>query len=132
VPVERYPVERAGDLAVVALPEEVDISTADLLRDELLSVIDEGAAVVVVDMSLTAFCDSAALSALIIAHKRAAAAAAELRLAAASAAVLRVLKITGVDRLISLYPTVAAARAGRPAAVQPAGRPAAVRPAAAE
>jgi anti-anti-sigma factor len=108
-----YPVERAGDLAVVTLPAEVDISTADQLRDELLAVIDEGVAVLVVDMSATTFCDSAALSALIIAHKRAAAAAAELRLVAVTAGVLRVMKLTGVDRLISTYATLAAAQAGR-------------------
>lgn len=108
-----FPVDRAENLRVIRLPAEVDISTADQLREELLSVIDEGAAVLIVDMSATTFCDSAALSALIIAHKRAAAAAAELRLVATSAGVLRVMKLTGVDRLISLYPTLAAAQAGQ-------------------
>lgn len=110
---EGYPVERVGDLAVVVLPEEVDISTADLLREELLSVIDQGVASLVVDMSTTTFCDSAVLSALIIAHTRATAASVELRLAAGSAGVLRVLKLTGIDRLIPLFPTRAAAEAGR-------------------
>jgi anti-sigma B factor antagonist len=107
-----YPVDRAGGLAVVGLPAEVDITTADELRDELLSIIDDGAPVTVVDMSATTFCDSAALSALIVAHRRAVAAGSELRLVAASAGVLRVMTLTGVDRLIPLYPTVAAARSG--------------------
>jgi anti-sigma B factor antagonist len=109
---ERFPVERFDDLAVIVLPAEVDISTADLLRDDLVAVVDQGVTVLIVDMSMTTFCDSAALSALISAHRHADAAVAELRLVAVSAGVLRVMKLTGLDRLISLYPTLAAARAG--------------------
>ncbi len=107
-----YPVERADATAVVQLPAEVDMSTADELRDELLSLLDSGVAIIIVDMSMTAFCDSAAIAALVMAHKRAATASAELRLAAVSAGVLRVIRLTGVDQLIRLYPTVGAAQPG--------------------
>lgn len=109
---ERFPVERTDDLAVVVLPAEVDISTSDLLREELIAVLDQGVTVLIVDMSMTTFCDSAALSALITAHRHAGAATGQLRLVAVSAGVLRVMKLTGLDRLISLYPTLAAARVG--------------------
>jgi anti-sigma B factor antagonist len=107
-----FPVERAGDQAVVELPAEVDISSADLLRDQLLALLEQGVRTLIVDMSGTTFCDSAALGALITAQKRAAESAAELRLVAMAAPVLRVMTIIGVDRLIPIHPTLAAARSG--------------------
>ena len=108
-----FPVERAGDVAVLALPAEVGVSSADQLRDELLALIQQGVTALIVDLSETTFCDSAALGALITAHSRAAETAAELRLVAAQPTVLRVMTIVGVDRLIPVYPTVAAARSAR-------------------
>lgn len=108
-----FPVERAGDVAVLALPAEVDVSSADQLRDELLALIQQGVTALIVDLSETTFCDSAALGALITAHSRAAETAAELRLVAAQPTVSRVMTIVGVDRLIPVYPTVAAARSAR-------------------
>ncbi len=116
---EQFPVLRDDDVAVVTLPAEVDISTSDLLREVLLAAIDGGPAVLIVDMSATEFCDSAALSAIIVAHRQAATAGARLRLVATAPAVLRVLSITGVGQLISLYPTLAAARAGSEPAPEP-------------
>jgi anti-sigma B factor antagonist len=105
-----FPVQRAGQVAVLALPAEVDVSSADRLRDQLLALLNDGAAVLIVDMSVTTFCDSAAVGALIAAHRRAAETAAELRLVAAQPGVLRVMQIIGVDQLIPVYPTTGAAR----------------------
>lgn len=118
---EQFPVLQDDDVAVVTLPAEVDVCTSDLLREVLLAVIDKHAAVLIVDMSATVFCDSAALSAMIVAHRQAGTAGIRLRLVVAAPAVRRVLSITGVDQLISLYPTLAAARAGSESAPEPAG-----------
>lgn len=107
-----FPVQRAGDLAIVVLPAEIDISLADVVRYDLISVIEQGVAVLIADMSMTAFCDSAALGSLIAAHRRAVAAGAELRLVVSCAPVLRVMRLTGADQLLSVYPTLAAAQAG--------------------
>jgi anti-sigma B factor antagonist len=101
-----------GEAAVITLPEEIDISNADQVRDELLSLLNRGPGVLIVDMAETTFCDSAGVNALVRAHKRATANEAELRLVVASPGVQRVLAITGVDRLISVYPTVAASLGG--------------------
>jgi anti-anti-sigma factor len=117
VPQERFLVTWLGETAVITLPEEIDISNSDQVRDELLSLLNRGPAVLIVDMAETTFCDSAGVNALVRAHKRAAANGAEIRLVVASPGVQRVLAITGVDRLISVYPTVAASldEAGDPA-----------------
>lgn len=101
-----------GAAVVITLPAEIDISNADQVRDELLSLLNRGPAVLLVDMAETTFCDSAGVNALVRAHKRATANGAEMRLVVAAPGVQRVLAITGVDRLVPVYPSVAAALAG--------------------
>jgi anti-sigma B factor antagonist len=112
VPQEHCPVAWLRGAAVITLPVEIDISNADQVRDELLSLLNRGPAVLLVDMAGTTFCDSAGVNALVRAHKRATANGAELRLVVAAPGVLRVLAITGVDHLMPVYPSVAASLAG--------------------
>jgi anti-anti-sigma factor len=109
---ERSSVVWLGSAAVLTLPVEIDISNADQVRDDLLSVLNRGPATLVVDMAGTTFCDSAGVNALVRAHKRATANGSNMRLVVAAPAVQRVLAITGVDHLISVYPSVAAWLAG--------------------
>jgi anti-anti-sigma factor len=100
-----------GRVAVVALPAEVDVSNAEQIRHDLAAVVTQDASLVIVDMSTTTFCDSAGVTALVRAVRQANASGAQLRLATSAPAVTRVLAITGVDRLIEIYPSVAAAMA---------------------
>ena len=101
-----------GQAAVVTLPVEIDITNADRLREDLLSVVDQGPVLLVADLSKTIFCDSAGLRALVRAFRRAQASSCSMRLAVGSVAVQRVLAITGVDRLLDIYPSVATSLAG--------------------
>ena len=98
-----------GRAAVVSLPVEIDISNADQVREDLLSVLNREPVTLIVDMGGTTFCDSAGVNALVRAHKRAAASQAAMRLVVTGPSVLRVLAITGVDHLIDTYPSVAEA-----------------------
>lgn len=118
MPEHHAPVLWLGQAAVVTLPVEIDIANADQVREDLLTVLNREPTVLVVDMAGTTFCDSAGVNALVRAHKRAAASGARMRLVVSSPTVQRVLAITGVDRLIGIYPTVAGALT---AANQPAG-----------
>src|SRR5690242_14099894 len=93
------------------LPAEVDISNADQIRRDLAEALAQDASLVIADMSTTTFCDSAGVTALVQAVRKANASGAGLRVAASTAAVTRVLAITGVDQLIRVYPSVAAAMA---------------------
>ena len=108
MPQERFPVAWLGEAAVITLPEEIDISNSEQVRDELLSLLNRAPAVLIVDMAETTFCDSAGVNALVRAHKRATASGAEIRLVVASLGVQRVLAITGVDRLIPVCPSLTA------------------------
>lgn len=111
---ERFPVQWSGRTAVVSLPAEIDLTIADALREALLSVLNQGAVALIADMTATTFCDSAGITALVRAAKRAAAAGAEMRLAVTAPQVLRVFTLVGIDRLIDIHPSVAAARASLP------------------
>ena len=111
-----------GRVAVMTLPAEVDISNAEQVRGDLLSVVTQDASLVIADMTATTFCDSAGVSALVRVARQATAHGSGLRLAASAPAVTRVLALTGLDKLIEVYPSVAAALAdpGGDVAVEPA------------
>jgi anti-sigma B factor antagonist len=126
-----YPVQWMGQQAVVALPEHIDVSNAGQIREELLSVINRGAAALIADMTATLSCDQAGADAVMRAYQRAHASGTQLRLVVTAEVVRRVLGINGLDRLIPIYPCVeAATAAGTPAVpVTPkAGRPYAPQP----
>jgi anti-sigma B factor antagonist len=115
----------AGRVAIMALPAEIDISNAEQVREGLLSLVAQGASRVIADMTATTFCDSAGVTALVRVVRQATSHGSVLRLAATAPTVTRVLALTGVDRLIEVYPGVAAALAdpGGGVAVDPAPAP---------
>ena len=117
---ERYPVLWIGQVSVVTLPAEIDVTNADATREELLAVLSQGATMLVADMSKTVFCDSSGVSALVRVFRHAATSGAAIRLVVSTPAVQRVLSITGVDRLVDVYPSVAASLAGPNGQADPA------------
>src|SRR5260370_17563074 len=96
-----------GRAAVVTLPAEIDVSNADAVREDLLSVVNQGAVLLVADMSKTIFCDSAGVTALVRTFRRAAESGSGMRLVVSTPALERVLGIPGVDRLTASYPSLA-------------------------
>jgi anti-sigma B factor antagonist len=120
MPDDIFPVVMAGGVPVVATPEEIDITNADALRSALLTAAANGHSAVVVDMTRTRFCDSSGLHTLLAARKRAEAEGREVLLVIGGPAVLRVFALTGMDRVIPSFTTLAAAlahtgcRAGQP------------------
>jgi anti-sigma B factor antagonist len=96
----RFPFEVVNGVPVVAAPEEIDITNAPALRSALLEAAAHRHGTLVVDMTLTQFCDSSGLRTLLAAHKRAQAEGGELLLVIPAIAVLRVFAITGMDRVI--------------------------------
>jgi anti-sigma B factor antagonist len=108
---ERFPTTWSGRTAVVAGAREIDLTMADSFREALLSALNDGALGLIVDLTATVFIDSAGITALVRASRRAAASEAAVRLAVTAPAVLRVLDLVGVDQLIEVYPDVTAAAA---------------------
>jgi anti-anti-sigma factor len=106
--------------AIVALPEHIDVSNAGQIREELLSVINGGAIELIADMTATRSCDHAGADAVARAYQRAVVSGTQLRLAVTAQIVRRVISVSGLERLVSVYPSVeAAAAAGAPPAVIP-------------
>lgn len=97
---------------VVALPEEIDISNADSMREQLRSAFRPGVAVVIADMTSTAFCDMSGWRNLLSAHDDAGADGVQLRLVIPPGGVRRVLKLLGFDRVLAVYPSLDSARTG--------------------
>jgi anti-sigma B factor antagonist len=121
VPDGRNPVEWVGRQAIVRLPDNIDLFNAGSLGEDLLALTGRGAAALIVDMTATASCDHAAAEALVRACRPAVASGAQLRLVAPAEVIRRVLRLNGLDRLVSVYPSREAALAAR----LPAGQAAA-------
>ena len=109
MPDDRFPVEVVQGVPVVTVPEEIDVTNAEGLRTALLQAASNGHGTLVVDMTRTRFCDSSALRTMIAAHKRAQAEGREVRLVITAAPVLRVFALTGMDRVIPNFTTLAEA-----------------------
>jgi anti-sigma B factor antagonist len=115
-----FPVTTSSGIPVVRVPAEIDITNVGSLRAALLSAVEHGHATVVADLSETAFCDTAGLQVLVLAHRRAAAEGGELRLVVRAATLLRLFSLTGVDQEIPNFATLEDALGELPAiAIRP-------------
>ena len=126
MPEASFPVEIVGGVPVVATPVEIDISNSAALRAALLEAAAHGNGTLVVDMSQTQFCDSAALNVLVRAHKQAQTTGGEMLLVIAAATVLRIFAVTGIGRLMPSFPSLHQALAHIPAAPDPTSLPSAL------
>ena len=104
----------AGQQAVVALPGHMDASDAGQIREELLSVINGGATALIADMTATTWCDHACADAVVRAFQRAVICGTELPLVVTAEHVSRVFSLTGLDRLVPIYPSLEAVPAASP------------------
>lgn len=104
---------KTGDSAsVLAIRGEIDVSTAPELRDRLLAVAQDGGQTVIVDLSEVTFLDSTALGVLVSGLKRFRAEGGDLRLVVTGRSVAKVLEITGLVEVFSIFDSVEAAAAG--------------------
>ena len=100
--------ERDG-WAVLSVQGEVDVYTAPRLRERLIELVEGGARHVVVDLSRVEFLDSTGLGVLVGALKRLRAVNGTLGLVCAHERLLKIFRITALDRVFALYDTVEAA-----------------------
>ncbi len=99
------------------MPAEIDLANAGRVGEQLRTAAGPGITVIVADLTATQFCDSAGIRSLLHAGRNVAAQAAQLRLAVArEGAVQRALQAIGLQQVLPMYPTVAAAVAADPPA----------------
>jgi anti-anti-sigma factor len=111
----------ANGYQVVSVTGELDIATAEQAYSYITEIIDgrlKGSAPVTVDLSGVTFCDASGLGALARLARHARAAGRQLSLTSARPSVMKIMRITGLDRVFpELHPPVhafSALGAGQP------------------
>jgi anti-sigma B factor antagonist len=107
--------EQSAEPVVVRLPAKIDLLSAERVGEQLCAAFTLGAAVVIADLSSTLFCDSAGIRQFVLAHNYANAHGAQMRFVVPERNILSVLMMTGLDRFLSVYPSLEAALSARPA-----------------
>ena len=97
---------RDGDVCVVHVAGEVDVYTSPSLKAALADAMSDGCPIVIADLSKVPFIDSSGLGVLVGALRRVREAGGELRLVSEHEAVVKILRITGLDRVFPLYATL--------------------------
>jgi anti-sigma B factor antagonist len=100
--------EDAGTL-VVDIGGEIDVYTSPKLRERLVGLVGEGARRLVVDLEDVEFIDSTGLGVLVGVLKRMRAREGSMSLVCSQDGLLRVFRITGLEKVFSIYPSVVAA-----------------------
>ena len=95
-----------GDWTVLDVVGEVDLYTAPSLRDKLVSMIDGGARRLLVNLGGVGFMDSSGLGVLVGGLKRSKERGGDLSLVCSEGPPLKVLSITGLDKVFAVYPDV--------------------------
>jgi len=96
---------------VLEVGGEVDVYTAPRLRERLVELVDAGARNVVVDLGGVEFLDSTGLGVLVGAMKRLRVANGRFGLVCAKESLLKIFRITALDQVFPIYPTIEAATA---------------------
>ncbi|MGI9005968.1 MAG: STAS domain-containing protein [Streptosporangiaceae bacterium] len=99
-----------GRQVIVTLPAEIDVTNSAQVDDLLAAVSAQGPEILTVDMTGTNFCDSSGIHALARAHRLTGANGGELRIAIGTSPTLRVLQLTGLDQVLTVFSDVDQAR----------------------
>ena len=89
---------------LVRLRGEIDVATSPKLHDQLLPLMRSGIGLVLLDLSEISFCDVSGLRVLVSVHLHAGVLGVTLRLTALRPRLARLLRISGLDRTLSVYP----------------------------
>ncbi|MDG4774442.1 MULTISPECIES: STAS domain-containing protein [unclassified Solwaraspora] len=103
-----------GEYTVLEVGGEVDVYTAPRLRERLLELIDAGNHKIVVDLHRVDFLDSTGLGVLVGALKRLRPAGGTFGLVCDKESLLKIFRITALDQVFPIFPTVQAATGGEP------------------
>jgi len=99
----------ASGVPVVSVIGELDLATTPTLEDTLLTLPDNGAEAVIVDLLRCGFIALGGLRVLVAARERLERSNRPLVLVVDNPSMLRVFQITRIDALFEIYPSLAAA-----------------------
>ncbi len=100
-----------ADRTVLEVGGEIDVYTAPALRTKIISLVDDGTKVLIVDLTHVEFLDSTGLGVLVGALKRLRGVGGELAIVCDQERLLKIFRITGLDRVFTLHSSVESASA---------------------
>ncbi len=103
--------ELKGDLLIVHPFKEIDVNVSKKMLTDVKKKIDEGHARIIMDLSSLEFIDSTGLSMMVDLQDAATKLGGKVVFAGAGARILRILKVTRLDKYIEQCPDVTAAEA---------------------
>jgi anti-sigma B factor antagonist len=95
-----------GEHTVLGVGGEIDVYTAPQLRERLIELVEGGQQHIVVDMEQVEFLDSTGLGVLVGGLKRVRAQDGSLRLVCGQERILKIFRITGLEKVFGIYPSV--------------------------
>jgi anti-sigma B factor antagonist len=102
--------ERADGVCMMSLSGEVDVYTAPRLKQSLVEQIESGCARIIVDLEGVGFIDSSGLGVLVGGLRRAKERDGTIRLVCTRDNILKIFRITGLDKVFAIFPEAAEAR----------------------
>ena len=96
----------APGFTVIEISGEIDVYTAPKLREKLISLVEAGSYQLIVDMEGVEFLDSTGLGVLVGGLKRVRAHDGLIDLVCTQSRILRIFRITGLNKVFSIYDTV--------------------------
>lgn len=102
-------VERHPRATVIRLSGELDLASVPAVRERLLALAVDGQVNQVLDLTNLTFMDSAGLGVIVATRRRLRTLQGALVLACPNETILRLLRLTSMDKVLPVYPTVDAA-----------------------
>lgn len=102
--------DQSDGICTIVVSGEIDVYTAPQLKESLVAQIEAGCSRVVVDMNGVGFIDSSGLGVLVSGLRRAKERDGCIRLVCTREHVLKIFRITGLDKVFAIFPNVAEAR----------------------
>ena len=99
----------APGYTIIAVSGEIDVYTAPKLRERLISLVESGSYQLIVDMEGVEFLDSTGLGVLVGGLKRVRAHDGWIDLVCSQSRILRIFRITGLNKVFAIHDSVPAA-----------------------
>lgn len=103
-----------ADDVVVEVSGEIDVSSSQRLREQLVELVNDHGGRLVVDLDKVEFIDSTGLGVLVGVLKRVRAHDGSLALVCSNDGLLRLFDMTGLTKVFTIHPSVAEATGGAP------------------
>jgi anti-sigma B factor antagonist len=100
-----------GTIGLVTVTGEIDVYTSPRVRSAMLELFEAGCTSLIVDLSNVDYLDSSGLGVLVAGLKRAREHGGEVHIVTSKVRIMRVLEVTGLDKIFSISSTAAEALA---------------------